>query len=318
MGKEGRFACIFTPYLLSIASLICIILVGSGCTRTGSWTLDHLYFFRFNLEHMSASAVNTQQVQTLLNQANLPAIGVNQVQNAVSQIQHGVNVKDFYSVGLWGYCDGYITNNTVYHTNWCSQPKAEFYFNPLRVWGLDNSAMKSQLPSGYNNAMKMYRDASKWMFIAYILSFVTTILELIVGFSAIFSRWGSCATTLISTAAFCFTAAASITATVLFTILKASVEGPLKPYGIRGYMGARMFATTWLAVVFALGASIFWMFSSCCCSGRDSDNRDSFAGEKSPYDYGPLGSNHNTAYPPPGNHTNDIPMGNTGYQPYHH
>jgi hypothetical protein len=42
MGKAGRIACIFTPYMLTIASLICIILVGLGCTSKG--TLDDLYF----------------------------------------------------------------------------------------------------------------------------------------------------------------------------------------------------------------------------------------------------------------------------------
>jgi hypothetical protein len=46
MGKAGRVACIFTPYVLTIASLICIIMVGLGCTKSSSDTLNNLYFMR--------------------------------------------------------------------------------------------------------------------------------------------------------------------------------------------------------------------------------------------------------------------------------
>jgi hypothetical protein len=46
MGKAGRVACIFTPYVLTIASLICIIMVGLGCTKASSSTLNNLYFMR--------------------------------------------------------------------------------------------------------------------------------------------------------------------------------------------------------------------------------------------------------------------------------
>lgn len=52
MGKGGRVVCIFTPYLLTIAALICIIIVGLGCTNSDSKTLNDLYFFRVCLDHM--------------------------------------------------------------------------------------------------------------------------------------------------------------------------------------------------------------------------------------------------------------------------
>lgn len=46
MGKAGRIACIFTPYVLSVGALICILLVGLGSTNAHSSTLNNLYFFR--------------------------------------------------------------------------------------------------------------------------------------------------------------------------------------------------------------------------------------------------------------------------------
>jgi hypothetical protein len=38
--------CIVTPYALTIASLICIIMVGLGCTDKSNSTLNDLFFFR--------------------------------------------------------------------------------------------------------------------------------------------------------------------------------------------------------------------------------------------------------------------------------
>lgn len=53
MGKAGRVACIFTPYVLTIASLICIIMVGLGCTKSSSDTLNNLYFMRVSFSIFS-------------------------------------------------------------------------------------------------------------------------------------------------------------------------------------------------------------------------------------------------------------------------
>lgn len=49
MGKAGRVACIFTPYVLTIVSLICLIFVGLGCTNSKSSTLNDLYFMQVSL-----------------------------------------------------------------------------------------------------------------------------------------------------------------------------------------------------------------------------------------------------------------------------
>lgn len=58
MGKGGRVFCIFTPYVLTIASLVCIIMVGLGCTNSDSNTLNDLYFFRV-CDHLQPNRNNT-------------------------------------------------------------------------------------------------------------------------------------------------------------------------------------------------------------------------------------------------------------------
>lgn len=256
------------------------------------------------------------------------------VSDVLGKLQADSTLADFYQVGLWGYCDGDIKNNKTTVTE-CSKPKSEFYFDPFSVWGLNSTSIKDELPKDYNKYMNVYKTVSKWMFIAYIVAFAVTVAEIVVGFFAICSRWGSCVTTLFALLAFLFTTAASVTATVLFSIFDSSLGTTLKAYGISLSMGKNMYAATWLAVVFSLGALIFWTFSVCCCSGRSpyghrNNNTRGITAEKAPYTYEPLGAGQlpyghqqHTSYPAPAAHGGDYPMTHTNqrsnaYEPFRH
>lgn len=131
-----------------------------------------------------------------------------------------------------------------------------------------------------------------------------------------------------------FTIAASVTSTALYVTLKGAFDKLFKGYGITGDMGKNMYAATWLAVAFSLGASLFWLISSCCCSGRSPYNHRSrhnpISAEKAPYTYEPLGPNshtpyssYDTSYPPapmPA-YGNNVPMHNmhtNAYEPFRH
>ena len=46
MGKAGRFACIFVPMALTLASLACLAIVFMGNTNKGSTFLSDLYFMK--------------------------------------------------------------------------------------------------------------------------------------------------------------------------------------------------------------------------------------------------------------------------------
>lgn len=266
------------------------------------------------------------EIENILKQHHITSVTANQVENAVSFLQGNTNLKDFYSIGLWGYCDGDIVNGN-YETSWCSKPRSEYYFNATQVWGMDNNPIMNSLPNDYHKAMDIYKGASKWMFIAYWVAFAVTCLVLVVGVFAICSRWGSCVTTLVALASFGFTTAASVTSTVLFSIMEGTAGTALAAYNIKFSLGKNMFVATWLAVAFSLGALLFWSFSACCCSGRSSYNRNdpdrrsgAFVPEKAPYTYEPLAgrSAPNTSY----NHqVEEYPMttpshGGNAYEPY--
>ncbi|OJJ35605.1 hypothetical protein ASPWEDRAFT_40815 [Aspergillus wentii DTO 134E9] len=309
-------------------------MVGLGCTNKDSSTLNNLYFFRANTSDITT---NSTSITDKIKSATGQSVSESDFDTALDQAQKELNIKDFYTIGLWGYCDGNITSSNSFDTTHCSQAKAEFYFDPISVWNLNGTGLESELPDGLDKALKVYKGVSKWMFIAYIIAFVATILELVVGIFAICSRWGSCVTSLVSAVAFFFTAAASVTSTALFATLTGTFNSALKQYNIHGSMGKNIYVATWLAVAFALGASLFWTISTCCCSGRSpynnrSDNRHKggVTAEKAPYTYEPLGANGTQAPYGPYNHGDTSYAGHAGqtvpvqsnrtnaYEPFRH
>ena len=235
-------------------------------------------------------------------------------------------MEDFYIVGLWNYCDGEY-DDKKYKTKHCSDRKAKFWFNPVEVWGLSGTGVDEKFPEDLKKGLDVYKKVSGWMFIAYAVAFFATIAELVIGISAIFSRWGSLFTTICSGVSSLFTVAASITATALYGTLVGTFNTALEPYKIKGSMGKNMFVTTWLAVSFSFAAGIFWIFSVCCCSGRSPyshsrDDRRGVTAEKTPYTYEPVsyGASPNpNAY---GQYGQNVPMQDMGrtnaYEPFRH
>ncbi|CAP94829.1 hypothetical protein E8E15_005629 [Penicillium rubens] len=339
MGKAGRVACIFTPYVLTIASLICIIMVGLGCTKASSDTLNNLYFIRLDLSNISQGSAVTSEITDRLADAGITSVTAEEVSATIQTFQNDGNIADFYDIGLWGYCEGDSTNgkDTV---SKCTDPKAQFYFNPSSILGMSEAQLEKELGSGMKKTMNVYKAVSKWMFIAYLVAFIATCAQVLLGIFAIFSRWGSCVTTIVSIVSFLFTLGASLTSTIMFSIAKGSLGTALKVYGVQVDLGKNIYVATWLAVAFSLAATIFWMFSTCCCSGRSPyghkdrhNTRGSITAEKAPYTYEPIGAAHppfgsqqpqhgySTSYPPP--HHNDIPMTHnnqqsSAYEPFRH
>jgi hypothetical protein len=121
-----------------------------------------------------------------------------QLAGALEQAEKDLDLRDFYEIGLWDYCSGNKTSNGDYDVNYCSPRKAEFWFNPVEVWKLNNTGVVDLLPSDLQKALNTYESVSKWMFIAYAVAFFSTIAELVVGLTAIFSRLGSLITSLVS------------------------------------------------------------------------------------------------------------------------
>ncbi|KAH8700924.1 integral membrane protein [Talaromyces proteolyticus] len=304
MGKAGRIACIFTPYVVSVAALVAIIFVGLGSTKSGSGTLDNLYFFRADLSNLTSSGGSSLADALASDLGDLANLGSDSFEVALAKSKAEGNIRDFYDIGLLGYCSGNKTSSGSFEVDYCSEPKAEFAFDPVTVWKLNTSSSDSDsiLPSNLKKAIDTYKTVSKWMFIAYAIAFGATIVELLVGLFAICSRLGSLFTSIFAGIAFFFTIASSITATALFAALTGTFNSALKQYGMHGSMGKNIYVATWIATAFAFGGSLFWLLSSCCCSGRSPYHGDRRRGrgisaEKAPYTYERVGSPYGGVQP---------------------
>lgn len=324
MGKAGRFACIFLPMAATIMSLVSLIVVGMGGTNKDSSALNNLYFFRANTSNI---AVNGSLIDLPSNPLTDAILG--KASNDVAQ--KALNIKDFYHVSLWNYCSGDFEKNSTGGLNddvsYCSPRQKQFWFNPVDVWHLNNTATDKFFSKELRNGLKAYQSVAKWMYIAYIIAVISTAAEILVGFTALFSRAGSLATTIVSTVSSIFTIAFALTATILYATLTGVFNNALKQYRIRGSMGRTIYIWVWLSVLFSFTAGLFWLFSSCCCSGRSdrikgySDGRGGGRmrrGKEAPYTYERMPS------PQPGFHPahGGVPMKNmqpgkhTAYEPF--
>ena len=121
-------------------------------------------------------------------------------------------LKGFYTIGLWNYCEGDKTGNTTTKAGgtqssfdpaaekitYCSTKKESFWFNPVEVWGLNDTAVQQYVPKQLDSGLKVYQKVVRFMFIVYVVAIVSTAVEVLVGIFALFSRWGSCVTTFVS------------------------------------------------------------------------------------------------------------------------
>ncbi|KAL6716636.1 hypothetical protein ACLMJK_006204 [Lecanora helva] len=343
MGKAGRFACIFTPMALTIASLICLIIVGLGGTNKNNSTYNNLYFFRADTSNIDLSSAIADLPDVA---KNIP--GVDDVLDGTTKAAtSALGIADVYHVSLWNYCSGDLKKNgsggTTDDITFCSKHENEFWFNPVEVWHLNGTLTDHVLDKQIKDGLNTYKTVAKWMFIAYIVALISTIVEILVGILALFSRLGSLATTIISTISTLFVIAFALTSTILYSVLTGTFNDALKKWNIHGKMGHNIYVTVWLAVVFSLGAGLFWLFSSCCCSGRsdrikgygDGPTRRKFRDEQGPYQYERVESpvrggqgygappyQSGPGYQPPHSH-HGVPLGNVGnkstaYEPFRH
>ncbi|OAL56801.1 integral membrane protein-like protein [Pyrenochaeta sp. DS3sAY3a] len=282
MGKVGRFACILTPMLLTLASLICIVIVmigqtpwkGNDAPKT-SLGRD-LYFFKADTSGFTADPDNVLD--------NLPE-NVNIDNNLLQALQGAASakeLKDFYQVGLWSYCEGDKRDGKEVIT-YCSARKFNFWFDPFHVWQLKDTSAQKVLGEDFQKGLDAYKKVAGWMTWGFVIALILTAVEFVIGFFAICSRWGSLVTTIVSTAQTVFVLAAAITATAVYAALAGVFESVLKPYNIKATLGSKMLSALWLGVAFSVASGFFWLISICCCSGKSPHKK--VVVEKTPYTY---------------------------------
>ncbi|ETI29169.1 hypothetical protein G647_01622 [Cladophialophora carrionii CBS 160.54] len=285
MVNAGRICCIAAPFLLTLAVLICMVLLFLAGTFDRNHTVDDFYFLKIDLTNLtlgpSTVVAGNADNSTLL-------------AGALQAAKQTLGMKDFYTIYLRSYCSW--NGNDVYAN--CTDPKAYFWFNPIKIWGLNSTGVPvdTYLPKTFTDGLDAYHAASKAIFYLYVGALSAAAITLVVGISAAFSRWGSFFTTFCASAMSILIIAASATASAVYIVLKTALNESLKDdYGISSTLGSRVLELTWIGTAFAVGAGFFWTLSVCCCSGRSPYNPGNkearrTRAEKTPYTYERVGS----------------------------
>ena len=306
MGKGGRIACIFTPMVLTIASLVALAFLEASGWSPGS-PLNNNYLMSVDFSNFTVADAGS-----VSNSTELTA--------ALTLAEASGQLKETYRIYLWNYCSANKTSGDI---DYCSDRQSSFVFDPVEQFGLN--ATDAEVPTGtssgdnavtsaINNAkenvqefqdnvlgdaasgaIKVYKRVAKWNFIAYQVAFWTTVITIVVGLLAICSRWGSLCTWIMAIVSLIiclspprcshltlphqistlFTFLASLTTTILFSSLTGALHTLLEPYNIKVSLGTRALAVTWIATALSIVATLFWLCSICCCSGRDNPHHRS-------------------------------------------
>lgn len=236
----GRVICTFIPFLMTIGSAICIILVFLGNTTTNSKISHQFYFASVNLADFTyASKLNT---------------------------------ADWYTIGLWNYCSG-PSSNALNDPTYCSPRKAFYHFDPITAFNLEGTSYTGLASDSWTAGLEEYQKASKWMWILYIVAAAGLGCTLILSLFACCSRVGSAFTSLAAFIAAVFFIAGSAVATAVFVVLEGYVKKKLSGYGVTSSLGHGMFVTMWIGAALALVAFLSWIWTCCCCGGSSSGDK---------------------------------------------
>ncbi|KAI1844546.1 hypothetical protein JX265_001531 [Neoarthrinium moseri] len=313
MGNVGRFVCVALPFILTAASIICMLIVGLvGVTSNPS-----LYIFRVNTTGLSIDSsdlgsltklvtrdFDLGDVSSLASRTDaIRATGTSDVASAISSAASGITItaadlalKDLYDVNLWGFCSTDQDGNracTKAKFDWASTELNESTYTSIA----STTGQNVTLPDSITTSLKAFKTITKWTEVVYVIAMVALGVELFGGLFTYCSRAISCITYLISGVATVAVIAAAAMITAMASVVVGAVEASAKAYGVTASMNTSYLAAVWLGAAFAVGASLFWLFSACCCK-REKHARRSRDDEK-PFipngSYAPIHDNRHSA-----------------------
>lgn len=92
-----------------LISVIFLILVEIGNTSAGQTALTNIYFIKIDLSNI------------------IPVTVPNSI--LINSIARTLGLHDFYTVGLWNFCEGYNGQGVTD----CSSPQTLYWFNPVEI-----------------------------------------------------------------------------------------------------------------------------------------------------------------------------------------
>src|SRR5271170_1306380 len=181
-------------------------------------------------------------------------------------IAQNLGLHDFYQNSLWGYCEGDNENGTV---SSCSTPTPMYTFDPTQIFAKELYAGQVvDIPTSIQDNLNKLHTATQWMFAMYIVGVVLAFITILIGLTALFTRFGSLVSTFVSFLAFLFILAATLVAQIMFVIYRNVINGTIVQLNVSASLGTAMFAFSWTASAAALVAFFGFCFGICCGTGR--------------------------------------------------
>ena len=176
----------------NLAAIILTLVVILGGVRNVN-VLRDLYFFKLDLSHITSKA--------LVGETGLSSIvSTSLIDSAIQDTLSALNISDFYTAALWGYCEGGVSSNNATNVTSCSHPEALWWLDVQKILdeSLSSTSVNITLPSELTDYNPTIEAASKAMFICYLVSIIVLFLGLIAGGFAFHSRGGSCCAGIIT------------------------------------------------------------------------------------------------------------------------
>jgi hypothetical protein len=203
-----------------------------------------------------------------------------EVNNSVQEIANNLrsNLPGYYLVGLLGYCEGHSDKPT-----YCSDPSASFFFNITDIFQEASPEVSSLIPGIGSKALLGYQAIARWSISANILGLIFSFASVIFGITILTISSGKMFLVIcllvrlymspaelvdiltVVQMATVFITAATISTTVIYSLMTGAIEAILQDFGISASFGMRTFIAAWLGVVFSFGALLTCMIELFCC-----------------------------------------------------
>lgn len=262
----GRFFCVALPFALTVGSII-FLLIGAlaGVADKG------LYVFRVDVENLSIDEANYKNAVENFG-IDIPGLKREAKTNNITAENLGLSKS--YDVSLWGFCETDFQGKRT-----CLDPKFDWASHKMSEKYIEDfgsaAGVDIELPKEFVDALKAFSTFSKWTQIIFCAAFIALAAEIILGVFANCSRIMSCLTWVFSGIAAALVGAAALMATLMGSAVVGAVKSTAKFYGAKADLNTKFLGVIWIAVAFAIGASLFWVFTICCCAPKDRSSRKS-------------------------------------------
>ena len=238
--------------------------------------LDTIYFFKLDLADIIPTSVPNARL--------------------INSIAQSIGLHDFYQVGLWNFCEGYLNvyvsfllllfllllpSLSLYlgltdqphptrnrGITYCSPPQTLYWFNPVEV--LMNELLSGAtiaLPTAVITILSVLRVSSQIMFGFFLTAAVLAFLLVFLSPLPVRSRWWSLPLSLASFLHMLLVLAASVVGTAIGIAFKYAAEAQSE-LNIHAEVGAKMLAFMWLATGFSIWSFAVHAGMGCCCTSR--------------------------------------------------